>query len=242
MNISFFDQLLTFVMVVLMPIMGVLEFKALKRKVAAGVPNARLKMYLIGIAFQWALVAGLFIIWSSQGRTVADLGLKFDGSARAWIGMGIAVAISIAAVLQSAHVMKSETSLAALAGAFRDLEALLPHTQSESRGFAALSITAGVCEELLYRGFLMMFVLSISNIWVAVAATSVVFSLGHLYQGPKGILKTGMAGLAMAGLYVLSDSLFPPMLLHALIDLNSGYLGRKFADAERFNNVTQATS
>ncbi len=34
------------------------------------------------------------------------------------------------------------------------VEYLLPHSRDELRWFTALSVTAGVCEELLYRGFL----------------------------------------------------------------------------------------
>lgn len=49
--------------------------------------------------------------------------------------------------------------------------------------------------------------------------TSVVFGMGHLYQGWKGIVSTGIAGLIMAGLFLLTGNLFLPMVVHAVGDL-----------------------
>ena len=63
--------------------------------------------------------------------------------------------------------------------------------------------------------------------WVAVGVSATAFGLAHAYQGPRGVLKTGAIGLAMGALFVLSGSLWAPMLLHAVIDLASGYMGRQ---------------
>jgi membrane protease YdiL (CAAX protease family) len=55
-----------------------------------------------------------------------------------------------------------------------------------------------------------------------VILSTVIFGLGHAYQGVKGIVKTGAAGLVLALLAVGSGSLFIPILLHAVGDLTSG--------------------
>jgi len=52
-----------------------------------------------------------------------------------------------------------------------------------------------------------------------VAVSSIVFGMAHLYQGLKGVLGTGLFGLAMALLYAWSGSLLLPIILHALLDL-----------------------
>ena len=56
----------------------------------------------------------------------------------------------------------------------------------------------------------------------AVVLSSIVFGLGHAYQGPVGMGKTALVGLVLALLTVFSGSLFVPMLLHTVIDLTSG--------------------
>jgi membrane protease YdiL (CAAX protease family) len=50
----------------------------------------------------------------------------------------------------------------------------------------------------------------------------VIFGLGHAYQGATGIVKTGVIGLVMALLTVLSGSLWPAILFHATMDITSG--------------------
>jgi membrane protease YdiL (CAAX protease family) len=91
-------------------------------------------------------------------------------------------------------------------------------------------VTAGLCEELLYRGFLMAYIGALWGFWPAVILSSLVFGLGHAYQGTSGIATTGTIGLILAGLFVLTGSLWVPMLLHAATDLFAGSLGRRVVE------------
>ena len=58
----------------------------------------------------------------------------------------------------------------------------------------------------------------------AAGIASLVFGLGHAYQGWKGMLLTGVVGAFLAVLYLVSGSLIAPMILHALMDMRSGQL------------------
>ena len=53
-------------------------------------------------------------------------------------------------------------------------------------------------------------------------ASTLLFGLGHAYQGAGGIVRTGIVGLLFAGVYVTTGSLLAAMLLHAVIDAASG--------------------
>ena len=57
---------------------------------------------------------------------------------------------------------------------------------------------------------------------LTVLGTSVVFALGHVYQGSYGVLTVFLVGLIHGALYVVAGSLWIPMLLHVLIDLSVG--------------------
>ncbi len=77
------------------------------------------------------------------------------------------------------------------------MRALLPQTATEKRWFDAVSVTAGICEEIIYRGFLFAYFAA----WLPGAAAGVVivlaglvFGLGHLYQGAAGIVKIDRDG------------------------------------------------
>src|SRR4029077_18650022 len=105
------------------------------------------------------------------------------------------------------------------------VEYLLPHSRDELRWFTALSVTAGVCEELLYRGFLFWVLKAYVGIALAALIGVILFGALHLYQGKRGAFKAGMAGLAMTIIVLLTGWLVPAMVVHALVDLGAGVLG-----------------
>jgi membrane protease YdiL (CAAX protease family) len=92
----------------------------------------------------------------------------------------------------------------------------------ERRWFAAVALSAGVCEEVLYRGFLLRY---LTTLLPALGGTGVVlvaaavFALAHTYQGPLGVVVTTFLALGFTALFVASGSLWMPMAVHALIDL-----------------------
>ena len=100
-----------------------------------------------------------------------------------------------------------------------DVDAMLPHNGREEAWFKTLSVTAGVCEEVIYRGFLMAYFTAVTNTVAAVIGSSLVFGLAHAYQGGRGLLKAAIVGALMAGLYLLTGSLWVPMVVHAAMDL-----------------------
>ncbi|MCZ6766332.1 MAG: CPBP family intramembrane metalloprotease [bacterium] len=58
--------------------------------------------------------------------------------------------------------------------------------------------------------------------WVAAVA---LFGWGHFCQGRKGMIQTAMVGALMLALYVISGTLWVSMVLHVVIDVNSGLFG-----------------
>jgi membrane protease YdiL (CAAX protease family) len=92
----------------------------------------------------------------------------------------------------------------------------------ERRLFTLVGVTAGVCEEWLYRGFFLAVVAAVGGglpTPVLVAVGALAFGLAHAYQGVAGIVTTGVLGGVMPGLYLGTGSLLLPVLLHALVDL-----------------------
>ena len=104
------------------------------------------------------------------------------------------------------------------------LSNIAPQTQTENLLYDMVSVTAGVCEEILYRGLLLATLSSIVGIWPAVVLTSLIFGLGHAYQGISGVVKTGSVGLVLALFTVFSGSLYIAIVLHTVLDLSSGRL------------------
>jgi membrane protease YdiL (CAAX protease family) len=109
--------------------------------------------------------------------------------------------------------------------------ALIPHTRDEARFFQVLAVSAGVCEEVVYRGFMLWFVTLWLGLWPAVIVSSLMFGVAHLYLGRKHVLRTSIVGLFLALIAVGSASLWPVIVLHAFLDLFGGDLGLRSLEA-----------
>jgi membrane protease YdiL (CAAX protease family) len=99
---------------------------------------------------------------------------------------------------------------------------LLPRTPTERRVFAAVALSAGICEELLYRGFVLAVLAaiapSVGPLWTVVIG-AVAFGLAHAYQRSAGMLVTAILGGCLAVLYLGTGSLLLPVAFHVLVDL-----------------------
>lgn len=102
------------------------------------------------------------------------------------------------------------------------LRFFLPSSTLERRWFAALSITAGFSEELLFRGFLLRYLhtspLHLSLIWAALTS-ALIFGTHHLYQGRQGFLSTAALGVVFTAVLLVTGSLWAGMIYHAATDL-----------------------
>ena len=58
----------------------------------------------------------------------------------------------------------------------------------------------------------------------AAAASAIIFAAAHSYQGAKGILRTGFLGALLTLVLAMSGSLWPGIVLHALMDICAGII------------------
>lgn len=122
-------------------------------------------------------------------------------------------------------VILARRSADARAGQLRQLSHIaffLPVSRIERRWFAAVSVSAGICEELIFRGFLIRYLEAVvpGLGWnAAIFAAALVFGIDHGYQGWKGVLQTAFLALLFTLLFVLAGNLWAPIIAHALLDL-----------------------
>ncbi len=188
----------------------------------------KLALYAATIGFQWALCG--VVAWRSiaHGLTAQELGLGFVG----WIGnvsAGLAGAILVGG-LQWLNLRRIGRMDGAAPELLRKLASrLLPVTLIEYLPYSALAVTAGICEEFIYRGFLLAALFRAGlPVWAAVVLTSALFGLAHAYQGRAGILSTGIFGVVLALGRLAFGSLVPVMMWHAGLDLAAGIAGPRY--------------
>ena len=202
------------------------NIERLARRIAAD-PNARTNEYLWTIAMEWGLTLALLVGWQWAARPLPALGVVLPGSTGAWWTL-LVCTVGIGFYAQQARTLA--TSADAQASLQKQLESqpnvrmILPVTIREARVFRGVAITAGICEEVLYRGYLLWYLQSLGLGRGAVVVAIVAFGLAHAYQGIRGIVWTGVMGAVFLGLYLLTGSLVAPIVLHATVDLANGLM------------------
>jgi membrane protease YdiL (CAAX protease family) len=215
---------LTGLLAIVMPFFGL----RLYRSLTAGAdprPGAKSRLYALLIVVQWLLLGGLAIICRHHGITAAELGERL-GNPVLTLGLSAGLLVLLGAMtamnVRQLKAMNRET----LEKSLRRLRRFLPASRRELLLFGAMALTAGICEELLYRGWLVAFLGALTgSIWLGVLIGGAIFGLGHSYQGPRGIVATGVLGLLFGAIFVGIGSLYPVQLIHFAINFANGIAG-----------------
>ena len=173
----------------------------------------RTQAYTSSMASLWLLALATLGIARLSGIGLADLGLTSLPPLRT---------VGLAALLTTAGV--------AILFLFRMLgmreapilHQLLPHSQRDRILFVGVSLTAGICEEIIFRGFLIHVLDTVAPMSIALLLSSGAFGVAHAYQQPVGALRAALLGLVLAVPFVLHGSIVPAIIAHAAIDLLSG--------------------
>jgi CAAX protease family protein len=222
------DFWLIFVVIgVLIPWRGRVRLRKLLMMPAAGTKE-KLALYGVTIAFQWLLFGGIAWRAFARGLTAADLGLA----------RGVGIALILWSVLGTGLLCTFQwfnlRRVGRMSGPSVDLmgklaDRLLPAKPVEFAPYCALAVTAGVCEEFLYRGFAMAALTRAgAPLWSVLVLSSVLFGLAHAYQGRGGIVGTALLGLLFALMRIVFNSLAPVMVWHAAVDVTAGVAGPRF--------------
>jgi len=221
------QHVLVFFLVFIGPVWDYVDTRRLKVNSSS---IARLGYYRRTILWLW--IFSFVALWCNGWQalfTLQGLGIQVAWlQANRWLWWLVSVVLGLAVVVQlilpviQVAVKYRKRPYVEL----RQLEPLryfLPATIKERRWFAALSVTAGFCEELLFRGFLLRYLhtwpLHVDLLW-AVLIASVVFGLYHIYQGQTGILTATFSGLVFTAILLVTGNLVAGMIYHALVDLS----------------------
>ncbi len=203
---------------------GLFQKHARSEPAALGGHPSVVPLYLSLIASEWALVYWVWKgglqrtgtklrdlvggVWNSGRRIATDL-LLACGLWLLWLG-----------VLRVWQIY-SGTSHAASVNVF------LPRGVYEAALWIAVSVSAGFCEEVVFRGYLQrqFWALTGSNA-AAVLLQAMVFGVAHAYQGTGAALKVGSYGFLFGLLASWRKSLRPGMMAHAWSDIFGGLISK----------------
>jgi len=207
-------RVVTVVLVALLPALLLVQARVSAGQL--GDDASVLPVYFSSMVLIWAIGAlSLWAGWAS-GITPATMGLIVPDAvaAIAWIGVIVLAALGIA--LLGRRLGWRESPM---------LEWLLPVSGRERAVFVLLSISAGVGEEMAYRGFLIPALTEASGSRaLAVVVSSLAFGMMHSYQQTTGALRATVLGALLAVPLLTTGSVVPSMAAHALFDVVAGLL------------------
>lgn len=226
--LTIWDYGLMALIVVILPVRGYFENKKMQAELAAGnrsvIPTAY-KESMVGL---WLIALLVLLVWGLFARPFSELGLVLDGSLPHVAAMVIALLATIAFALQVLQVRRKLDAAVKFLdriAATPAVERILPQNDREYRFFAWLSVTAGITEEIIFRGYLIAVFAVFMPLWAAAAASLAIFTLAHLYQeSAASLVRVMLIGATFTAIYLLSGSLVPAIILHAIVDLAAGIL------------------
>ena len=194
------------------------------RRHAAAPRVARRALWTQWIASLWVLSALALLAWIVEALPLSQLGLAMPAGWRLWAPAAAIVAIVGLQVDGARRVARMSGDKAPLRARLGSTTPLMPRDDAELPAWLAVSLTAGFCEELLFRGFLVCVLQPVTGLWPAAAIAVAAFAAGHAYQGASGLVRTGAAGAAFMALFLVTRSLWPGIVLHAALDFVGGWI------------------
>ena len=178
-------------------------------------------IYLVAILMDWAL---LYYCWLGVHRRGGNLKTLSGGRWASWksVGTDLVIALPFWALWEGAaygvHWLLGSSSA-------KSVDSLLPRSPSEILIWIATSITAGICEELAFRGYIQrQFHALTGNVVMAVLGQGLVFGLFHSYQGWKNVIVICVLGILFGALAAWRRNLRANIIVHAWTDIWSGWL------------------
>ena len=220
------DYSLALLFAILWPLYTIfVEWPNHKKRVAAGEPDARVRIYRKIVFEQWGIMAAIVALTLAFHRSVIDtLWLHVPAGWRL-LGFALPLTYAVLLMLQIPGLARKPASLSRLRGRLeKDLGPLIPTNPLEWGWFRPVAVTAGICEEIMFRGYLVWILTPALGVWGAAVVSTTIFGLAHSYQGIRFMPRAFGAGVMMQLLALLTGSVLPGIVLHALIDLGSGYV------------------
>jgi membrane protease YdiL (CAAX protease family) len=121
----------------------------------------------------------------------------------------------------------------------------LPHTTGERFTFVLVALTAGICEEILFRGFGIAY---IRWLWPSSTRISIViiigiaFGLAHYGQGRPTVAFAGIAGGVFGWVTLATGTLVPAIVVHCLVDFRASFFPAELTERPRSKSVDEVQS
>ena len=209
------DQLLVVILGLVLPFFSGIRGSEQMHKVHFDEATRR-RFFLSNSLVLWVLAAVAMGIWYLMGFQ------KIVNQPLTWVATAAFVVFYVIEVIQN-YLQKDQQQKT-----FEQWEhniPFLPESYRELPAYILLCLSAAICEEIMYRGFMVNYFINPMKDgfpWIAVIFPAVMFSIAHFYQGYEAMGKIFILSALFGVIFIVSKSLLIVIVLHFLIDLFGG--------------------
>lgn len=220
--------ILLIIIIIYFPISGYFEIKKLKKSIANGV-NQKVKFYRETILWSLVPIFLIILLIPISGVSLTDIGLNWiqidTSSLSKWVVYPV-IGLYLFHLFHNIYsIIIFKTNKEKRTKVAKDIPLefrwFLPITKKEKRAWTYVSISAGITEEILYRGYLffaLAIIFPILNLISILFITTLIFGVGHIYLG-KEVIKSTLLGLFFGIYYIVFASVIPIIIIHIAQDL-----------------------
>jgi hypothetical protein len=193
--------------------------------------SLRMQLYISTVVMEWLMV--LYIVWGLHLRkrtTLSNLvGGRWKTPEDFLLDIAIAVGFWVVAamVLAAVGLALGMSNNAHVKDVEHRIGSLLPDGRTEMLTWVLVCVTAGFCEEVIFRGYFQtQFATLLKSAWGGVVLQALIFGGSHAYEGWQKMVQIAVFGLLFGILAHWRKSLRPGMITHFAQDSVAGLLGR----------------
>ena len=208
--------------VVLLAVLGVWAYVGRMHATGmrTGPAPSHMAIYFRTLVFEWAVFA--FVIYGIQRRGVTFrelVGPRWSTPGKVFLDIGIGIGFLLVSLLALGLVGRLLHNTSSL----ESVRFMAPRGFLEMTVWMLLSITAGICEETIFRGYLQRQFIAWSKVpAVGIVVSGALFGAVHIYQGADHAIAIAVLGVLLGVLAVMRRSLKTGMISHAVQDSIGG--------------------
>ncbi|HET9745107.1 MAG TPA: type II CAAX endopeptidase family protein [Chitinophagaceae bacterium] len=174
-------------------------------------------------------------VWLLFKRPIAEIGLTQPTNTQSWLWLAFVFVIIY--ILDAVITLSNKKAVDSAVDKWKKRTPFLPTKTKELPEYLLLCFSAGVFEEIVYRGYLVTYCWYLFEgrdyqTILSILLPAFVFSIAHFYQGTKAVFKIFILAIIFGYIFIYSGSLLIVMVLHFLVDAIGGLLTMKYMKEE----------
>jgi len=204
-----------------------LPLEALIRSRSTKPPRSQVQRFRITIAKAGMLLFALLFVALENGISADDLGIGYRLGSGGWVGLAIAVSVVLGLTTAVAFSKPKSIEKHRASG-------LMPEGAHQMRLFLVMTVLIGFAWEVLYRGYLLWWLVPTTGTVAAVLIAGLAYGLAHGWKDNRQGGGSILASLLFTTGYALTGNLWWLIVIHVAMPLIGYSALRRAAAANDF--------